>query len=288
MSSGWIKLHRSMFDNELWTAEPFTKGQAWIDLIGNANHKPGSTWIRGIEIHVKRGQIAWSELTMSKRWKWSRGKVRRYLGVLQNKGMAVQQTNKLTTILTICNYDVYQSDETTDSTTGRTTDSTTDGQQTDNRRYTNKNDKKEKNDKKVVTDTSGDSSPNDAVREVFDYWRQVMGKNNLTKLTKERRNKIQTRLKEGYNVDQIKQAIDGCAQSPFHMGKNDAGTLHDDLELICRNGSKLEWFATSVGAKDPVQRGGPETIDDFAERNRRQAERVMASGMLDDLPPERG
>ena len=33
MSKGWIKLHRSMFDNDLWTAEPFTKGQAWIDLI---------------------------------------------------------------------------------------------------------------------------------------------------------------------------------------------------------------------------------------------------------------
>lgn len=150
-ASGWIKLHRSMFDNELWMAEPFTKGQAWIDLIGNTNHAPGSIWIRGIEIGVERGQLAWSELTMAKRWKWSRGKVRRYLGTLRDKGMIVQQTDKLTTILTICNYEKYQEDDTTDYTTDDTTGSTTDGQQTDNRRYTNKKNKKNKNEKNTNT-----------------------------------------------------------------------------------------------------------------------------------------
>jgi len=139
MSKGWIKLHRSMFDNDLWTAEPFTKGQAWIDLIGHANHKAASVWIRGIEVEVKRGQLAWSELTMGKRWRWSRGKVRRYLAMLENRGMAIQQTNKVTTILTICKYDTYQADKTTNETTCNTTGDTTDGQQTDNRRYTNKN-----------------------------------------------------------------------------------------------------------------------------------------------------
>lgn len=134
MSKGWIKLHRSMFDNDLWTAEEFSKGQAWIDLIGNANHGAATIWIRGIEVSVGRGQLAWSELTMSKRWRWSRGKVRRYLKMLQDRGMVVQQTNKLTTILTICKYEVYQAEistyNTTDGTTSRTTGRTTGGQQT--------------------------------------------------------------------------------------------------------------------------------------------------------------
>jgi uncharacterized protein YdaU (DUF1376 family) len=148
-------------------------------------------------------------------------------------------------------------------------------------------------DTEVDTDTEGkkhtsrDSSLSGAVNEVFSYWCTAMGKNSLTKLTKDRRGKIEARLKEGYNVDHIKQAIDGCTRSPHHMGTNDAGTVYDDLTLICRSGSKLEWFAKNVGAKEATRRGDPETIDDFAERNRRQAERVMASGMLDDLPPER-
>jgi len=173
MSKGWIKLHRSMFDNDLWTAEPFTKGQAWIDLIGHANHKAASVWIRGIEVEVKRGQLAWSELTMGKRWRWSRGKVRRYLAMLENRGMAIQQTNKVTTILTICKYDTYQADKTTNETTCNTTGDTTDGQQTDNRRYTNKKNKKNKNEKNTNTGAAAidySSWPAMPTEQVFKDW----------------------------------------------------------------------------------------------------------------------
>ena len=31
--SGWIKLWRKFVDDPLWTSEPFTKGQAWVDLL---------------------------------------------------------------------------------------------------------------------------------------------------------------------------------------------------------------------------------------------------------------
>lgn len=163
MSKGWIKLHRSMFDNDLWTAEPFTKGQAWIDLIGHANHRPASIWIRGIEVSVERGQLAWSELTMADRWKWSRGKVRRYLRMLQDRGMVVQQTNKVTTVLTICKYETYQTENTTGETTNRTTGRTTDGQQTDNRRYTNKNVKNGENKDKDIKPGPQQAEPEPAI-----------------------------------------------------------------------------------------------------------------------------
>ena len=170
---GWIKLHRSMFDNELWMAEPFTKAQAWIDLIGHTNHKPGSTWIRGIEVKIERGQLAWSELTMAKRWQWSRNKVRRYLKLLEKKGMAIQQTNKVTSILTICNYERYQGDDTTGDTTDETTGDTTEGQQKDNKRYTNKNDKNEKNEKNTKTPAAAidySSWPDSPSEQVFNDW----------------------------------------------------------------------------------------------------------------------
>ena len=47
-----------MLDSDFWLSEKFTKGQAWIDLIGLATHKDKSIWIRGIEIKLKRGQLA--------------------------------------------------------------------------------------------------------------------------------------------------------------------------------------------------------------------------------------
>lgn len=116
MNIGWFRISRKLFENEIWYLEPFTKGQAWIDLIGNANHKEGQFEIRGNIITIKRGQIGWSELTMSKRWKWSRNKTRRYLKWLETIHQIEQQKDRyLTTIITIINYDRYQNDTADDT-----------------------------------------------------------------------------------------------------------------------------------------------------------------------------
>jgi len=138
MNKGWVKIYRRISESDFWISEEFTKPQAWIDLVLNANHKGGSFWVRGIEVKIKRGQIGWSELTMAERWGWSRGKVRRFIKWLINDLKVEQHTiQHITTILSLIKYDEYQS--------GDTTNHTTDGQQTDNRRYTNKNDKNDKN-----------------------------------------------------------------------------------------------------------------------------------------------
>ena len=82
----------------------------------------------------------------------------------------------------------------------------------------------------------------DAVRHVFDHWVAVMGKDPArTKLTDDRKKKISARLKD-YPLDDLLAAIDGCAGSSFHMGDNPEGARHDGIELIFRNGEKLEGF----------------------------------------------
>ncbi|WVH05535.1 hypothetical protein KKJFFJLC_00042 [Vibrio phage vB_VpaS_PGB] len=83
--------------------------------------------------------------------------------------------------------------------------------------------------------------------EIFKYWCEAMRKNpNSTKLTPKRDKAIKARLKDGYTVDQIKQAIDGCRNDPFSMGKNDRQKPFNDIELICRTGEKLESFMTGL------------------------------------------
>jgi hypothetical protein len=79
------------------------------------------------------------------------------------------------------------------------------------------------------------------VLKIFDHWREVM-KHPQAKLTPERGRAIRGRLKDGYTVAEICAAVDGCRASPFHMGENESRKVHDDLTLICRNGSKLESF----------------------------------------------
>lgn len=142
---GWIALHRKLASNPLWTLEPFTSGQAWVDLLLLANHRPGEIMVRGIIIPIDRGQVGHSEITLAERWKWSRGKVRRYIDSLRKRKMVSTQQDNKTTIITILNYDEYQKIETANGTANGTASGTASGQQTDtNNKENNENKKRQK------------------------------------------------------------------------------------------------------------------------------------------------
>lgn len=138
---GWIKLHRKLSDNPLWLSEPFTRAQAWVDLLMIANHSDGFIYVRGNKVEIKRGQIGWSQVKLADRWKWSRGKAMRFLNDLETVQQIVQQKNSVTSIITIVNYEEYQNGE---QQIVQQTVQQTDSRQ-DNRQYTNKNDKNEEN-----------------------------------------------------------------------------------------------------------------------------------------------
>tara|TARA_R110000823_G_C15918541_1_gene498449 strand:+ start:274 stop:1014 length:741 start_codon:yes stop_codon:yes gene_type:complete len=86
--------------------------------------------------------------------------------------------------------------------------------------------------------------------DLFKYWCDVMGKSiSTSKLTPKREKAIKARLKEGYTIEQIKSAIDGCRNDPFSMGQNDRQKPFNDIELICRTGEKVESFLAGHIAK---------------------------------------
>ncbi len=106
----------------------------------------------------------------------------------------------------------------------------------------------------IVNTDKGLKDLSSNVVSIFDYWVLVMQKNAITKLTAKRKTNVTNRLKDGYTVEQIKSAIDGCKSSSFHMGANNDGKVYDDLELICRTGEKLEGFAElAIDKKKPLQ-----------------------------------
>jgi hypothetical protein len=122
-SRDWISLHRNLLVNELWKSEPFTKGQAWVDLLMLANWQDGVAILKGIKVPYKRGQLCRSMKQLSLRWKWSEGKVKRYLELLsdleqisfenwsKNGAQDGAQKNAITTLITITNYGFYQTRE---------------------------------------------------------------------------------------------------------------------------------------------------------------------------------
>jgi len=113
--SGWIKIHRKIIENPLYFSEPFNRSMAWIDMILLANHSDNFFFKRGIRIDVKIGQIGYDIDSLAKRWQWSRGKVERFLQMLENDKQIVRQKTNVTTLISIVNYKEYQQDSKADS-----------------------------------------------------------------------------------------------------------------------------------------------------------------------------
>ncbi len=139
MNDGWISLHRKVMENPLYFSEPFTRMQAWIDMLLLANHKGSFFYVRGNKVTVNRGEIGYSQQNLAIRWQWSRGKVIRFLNEIEKSGMIVQQKNSVNNIISIVKYDDYQQ--------VNTTENTPDGQQTVQQTDRNNNDNNDNNKK---------------------------------------------------------------------------------------------------------------------------------------------
>lgn len=130
MYSGSIELWRRLLYHPIWLDEKFTRGQAWVDLLLLAKERESQERIRGIAVTVPRGYVCMSHVELAGRWKWSRGKVIRFLTELETLQQIEQHKSNVTTLIEIVNFPMYQSGGTANSTADRTAN----GQQTDSKR----------------------------------------------------------------------------------------------------------------------------------------------------------
>lgn len=121
-----------MDNQHVWAeeGEPYSKLHAWLYLLMHANYTDGNVIvIKGKKITLNIGELGRSEVTLAKDWKWSRGRVRRYLLQLKNEGMILQKTVQVTSVISICNYSLYQDGGTSGGTAHGTVDGTAHGTQ---------------------------------------------------------------------------------------------------------------------------------------------------------------
>lgn len=100
--------------------------------------------------------------------------------------------------------------------------------------------------------------PADRAVVVFEFWRRVMGKNARTAFDSKRRKAVEARLADGYTVDDLRRAIEGCSQTPHNMGQNDRSERYDDLELICRDAAHVDRFRATAAARGPSAPARPD------------------------------
>ena len=148
MADGWIKVWRKLADSQMWLEKPFSKGQAWIDLLLLATSSDHVSKYKGKDKMYRAGTVHFSLCFLTERWGWSRNKVYRFIDKLQKDGMLEYQgrtsngTTKRTlngtidgtidgttndTVLIVVNWALYQSRQQRNGTINGTTDDTTDG-----------------------------------------------------------------------------------------------------------------------------------------------------------------
>lgn len=213
--NGWIKLHRSITDHWIFKDSEFLL--LWITMLIEANHEPRKALFNGALLNLQRGQFVFGRKSYSEKTGVSENKIRRFLSLLISDQMIHQQTTNKFSLITITNYDKYQNND----------------QQATSKIPTNH--------QPATTPKELKNYKKERIEEIFEHWKVQMGK-TTARLTDGRKQKIRARLDEGYSVDQIKQAITNCSKSAWHMGKNNNNRKYNEIDLICRNGEKLESF----------------------------------------------
>ena len=232
---GWITLSRKFLNSKEWLSEPFTKAQAWVDLIGLASFDKGFIIVRGTPIKLKRGEVGYSQESLAKRWKWSRGKAKRFLNYLEIEHRIEQvneQVNKyVKTVISITNYDHYQNGGQVKGQEGE--------HQTNIRRTSDdtvyKNEKNENNEKQLLKAESW--------KKFFTEWWEIYPMRDGKKIGKAKALKILLGISDKHYEDIYNATLNYAKDKTV----NNYGIK--DPERFLKNGYYKEWLKTPIAAK---------------------------------------
>lgn len=221
---GWVKIHRDLLDNELWSDKPFTKGQAWVDLLLLANHKDKNVLIGSRTEMVERGSFITSELKLMERWGWGRKKVKLFLNFLESQKMIERNANNKRTAITIVNYGFYQ-DCDLPKEQQKNSKRTAKEQQRDSRGTAKGHKQERKNERmKEYIDTNV-SIKQHSIQSIIDAWNQLepYGIKMIYRINPgSKRCTSLIALLEQFGEEKVIQAVDKVKQSDFLQGKTDA------------------------------------------------------------------
>lgn len=118
--SDFIIVPRSIFDADKFGKEPYSKREAFLDLVQMAAYDDTDTFVNGRRYARMRGQVIASKSFLAKRWGWEIDKVRRFLSYLERNGwcqlICDQRYNQPITLISINSYEMYQGTSTIGAT----------------------------------------------------------------------------------------------------------------------------------------------------------------------------
>lgn len=263
--SGFITMQRDALDHPL--LQEADRFRAWFWMVATAAWKPTPFDISGKIVTLNRGQLCASRSHLAKAWGMSPSAAERFLVRLEAEGMIKRETGQGKSVITICNYDKYQTRDdkpgqaieaddhpnATRSKTGQATGQAT-GQPPDSHRTT-----KEQGNKGTIEPNGSVEDARDASEVVLDHWNcmaRSCGRPLARSMTAGRKAGLRSRLKD-HTLDDVIQAIDHVPRSAFLRGV--AGDW---------GGADLDFFLTR---RETITRTLEGKYDDRPQRPRHQS-----------------
>lgn len=223
---GWFKFHRQIFDNPICTkdAEYFF---VWVYILNEAKFEETRDLFKNEEIILAKGQLLTTVKDISTELNINESKVNRILKKLEIEKQIERRASNKKTLITVLNWEKYQSDEKQNEKQVKNERQTNDNQMENNRQtseeqmknerqtsgkpsYYNKEIKKERIEEEKE-DEEGKNEKKDTHlserKRIIEYLNQKLGTRyrHGSDINKKH---INARLNEGYTVDDFYEVID--------------------------------------------------------------------------------
>ena len=216
MNNGWIKIHRKILENPIFSSE---KGfRIWVWCLLKAGHQERDIYLGNEKIHLKAGEFIFGRGSASEQLGIKESTIRNWINTLKkDRYIDIKPTNKYS-LIKVINWKQYQDNEQVDGQQSKNKVKTNQKQMD-----TNKKDKNVKNDKNTYI-------------QILEYWNK--GKViTHSKVSNSCKNEITKWLKE-YSLYDLKKAI-----------KSYAETLYDDDCYFSHKWTLEEFIKRGNGAR---------------------------------------
>jgi hypothetical protein len=172
MKFGWIKLHRKILDSRVFANEGLFR--LWIYCLCRANHETNYVQIQtgkgNTEVEVNAGEFIFGRKSVSRELGMNPSTLYKRMQKLEMIGNINMQSNSHYSIVSICNWEVYQDSDFKKEQAKEQASNTqvTGKEQASNTEKNDKNDKNVKNDEKKEDDKSSNIPSLSEVRNYFD------------------------------------------------------------------------------------------------------------------------
>lgn len=232
----WYLMKRGWMDHPAFKNEPFTQREAWEWLIANTLYTDAAINITGNPVPLRRGQLSYSNRYLAKAWAWDMGRVRRTLQHFEKWNLITTQIEAGQTVITVCNYDKYQSPQTENETAPKQKyiqhQSGDDAKNDSNKKKIKKDKEIKEGKERLSTDTAA----------AFEAYNGIAKKNNLPAcqiLSSPRIQALNARLKECGGLEGWNAALEIVSASDFLTGRKTDFKANIDFILQKSNFAKI-------------------------------------------------